>query len=216
MFRKIQHTLVTLLAVVTFTLTGSTSLYATDISNALIYNTERFTSISNVNVTIMVQTFVHVYVYENCAYKRLTLYDDYNYTVTDANGEECLFFDPGVYGEYLLTITGIGNYTGTASQTWYRVVGGGNWNNYKAESFSNIDNDNHIITIMNEAEFALLSYVFNSVSYSGYSGWTIRLDCDLDMSAHYFNPIGCPDRPGDEASFGGHTMWPFRWHHWRT
>lgn len=124
MFRKIQHTLVTLLAVVTFTLTGSTSLYATDISNALIYNTERFTSISNVNVTIMVQTFVHVYVYENCAYKRLTLYDDYNYTVTDANGEECLFFDPGVYGEYLLTITGIGNYTGTASQTWYRVVGG--------------------------------------------------------------------------------------------
>jgi hypothetical protein len=57
---------------------------------------------------------------------------------------------------------------------------------------------------MNEAEFALLSYRFHSVSYSWLSGWTFLLDRDLDMSAHSWNPIGCPSKPGDEASFQGH------------
>ncbi len=57
----------------------------------------------------------------------------------------------------------------------------GNWSRYKASSFSVIDENAKTISITNEAELALLGY--NSRNGYDYSGYTITLTADLDMSA---------------------------------
>ena len=57
-----------------------------------------------------------------------------------------------------------------------------------AESFSQIDETNKVITITSEAELALLAYKANSEG-NNFDYWTVKLANDMDMSAHQWEPI---------------------------
>jgi len=60
------------------------------------------------------------------------------------------------------------------------------WNDHRAEKFSNIQGKT--ITITTPEELALLAY--NCNTDQNYSGWTIKLGADLDMSEYRWSPIG--------------------------
>ena len=62
------------------------------------------------------------------------------------------------------------------------------WSDNKAASFSNINETAKTITITSAAELALLASNVNGGN--NYSGWTITLAADLDLSAHKWTPIG--------------------------
>jgi len=63
----------------------------------------------------------------------------------------------------------------------------GNWSEYKATAFSS--SSGTTINITSPAELALLAH--NVSIETDYSGYTINLTTDLDMSAHYWDtPIG--------------------------
>lgn len=64
----------------------------------------------------------------------------------------------------------------------------GNWTDYKAASFSSINVGEKTITITNAAELALLAY--NVYINGTYRDYTITLSEDLDLSGHYWIPIG--------------------------
>ena len=69
---------------------------------------------------------------------------------------------------------------------WAQSTPSGSWSDNKAASFSTTGTNS--ITIKSEAELALLAYnVNNGTSYADY---TITLDKNLDLSAHYWVPIG--------------------------
>jgi len=82
-----------------------------------------------------------------------------------------------------------------------------NWSSNKASSFSVIDESAKTISITSGAELALLAYnTRNNSQY--YSGYTITLTCDLDMSAHNWDgPIG-KSNDGFQGTFdgAGHTI----------
>ena len=79
----------------------------------------------------------------------------------------------------------------------------GNWIDYRAESFSNVNGDT--IAITSAAEFALMAYNVNTGT--DYQGTTFVLNTDLDMSAHYWTPIGNGDHPFKGNFSGkGHTI----------
>jgi hypothetical protein len=61
----------------------------------------------------------------------------------------------------------------------------GNWSDHKAASFSTINESAKTISITTEAELALLAY--NTCNGTDYSGYTITLTKDLNMSAHYWD-----------------------------
>ncbi len=63
-----------------------------------------------------------------------------------------------------------------------------NWTDYKAASFSSINVGEKTITITNAAELALLAY--NVYINGTYRDYTITLSEDLDLSGHYWIPIG--------------------------
>lgn len=65
---------------------------------------------------------------------------------------------------------------GTWADSW---TDSGNY----AESFSQIDETNKVITITSEAELALLAYKANSEKYY-FEGWTVKLERDLDLAEH--------------------------------
>ena len=79
-----------------------------------------------------------------------------------------------------------------------------NWAENRAASFSHVDGNT--ITIMNEAEFALMAYNVNHVT--DYEGTTFVLGTDLDLTAHYWTPIGGPDNHYFRGNFDGkgHTI----------
>ena len=70
----------------------------------------------------------------------------------------------------------------------------GNWTDYRAAAFSHVDGD--ITYIENEAELALLAYKVNNGME--YENKTFAITRDLDLSEHYWVPIGT-----EEHSFGG-------------
>ena len=66
----------------------------------------------------------------------------------------------------------------------------GNWSDNKASAFSVINETAKTISITSPAELALLAYNVTTLD-TDYSGYTITLTKDLDMSAHYWDtPIG--------------------------
>ena len=111
-----------------------------------------------------------------------------------------------------MIVNGTGNYTGQVSQTIH-IGESGDWQSHKATAFSQIDEENKVITITSEEELALLAWSFNqTTSYRApYRRWTIRLARDLDLSNYTWTPIGSAE-PGGEAGFEacfdgqGHTI----------
>ena len=67
------------------------------------------------------------------------------------------------------------------------------WSNNAASSFSNKDDSKKEIIITSESELARLAVTLykDHTSYNweahGYEGWTVKLDCNLDLSEHYWN-----------------------------
>lgn len=172
-----------------------------DISSAIIYNPERFINGSGEDFYPVYREEVFVYAYNN-GWRKLQLETDYTMRMLDSNGEET--FEVADKGCYTLVVEGIGNYSGEVSQTCY-IVERGYWSSHKAESFSQIDETNKIITIMNEEEMALMAWHFNRIyyGYATYSGWTFRLGRDLDLSKYSWVPVGSTN-PGEESGFLGH------------
>lgn len=81
----------------------------------------------------------------------------------------------------------------------------GNWTDYKAASFSSINVGEKTITITNAAELALLAY--NVYINGTYRDYTITLSEDLDLSGHYWIPIGTITYPFTGTfNGGGHTI----------
>ena len=83
-------------------------------------------------------------------------------------------------------------------------IGYDNWDAHRASSFSHVKGGT--IYIENEAEFGLMAYNVNSGN--DYLGTTIVLNTDLDMSAHYWTPIGTNDKHPFRGNFdgNGHTI----------
>ena len=81
----------------------------------------------------------------------------------------------------------------------------GLWTNYKAENFSSVNTENKTLTINTAGELALLTYhVYNSGAYRDYN---ITLAADLDMSGHFWLPIGLPTAEFTGTFDGqGHTI----------
>jgi hypothetical protein len=78
----------------------------------------------------------------------------------------------------------------------------GNWDDFRASKFSQQSNMLKTIGIQNEAELALLSYAINH-DEPNINGYTINLARDLDMSAHWFTPIGSTDAHAFKGVFDG-------------
>ena len=70
----------------------------------------------------------------------------------------------------------------------------GLWIDYRADNFSNEDMTAKTITIADAEELALLSYNVNQGGLD-YSGYTITLSKDIDLSGHYWTPIGKNNSP---------------------
>ena len=70
----------------------------------------------------------------------------------------------------------------------------GNWTDYKADSFSKIDEGTNTITITSAAELALFAYNVNNEIKDGkkvsFKDYNVTLGEDLDLSGHYWIPIG--------------------------
>ena len=64
----------------------------------------------------------------------------------------------------------------------------GNWSDSAAASFTVSDSNAKTIAIQNAAELALLAV--NANNDNDYAEWTVTLDADLDLGAHYWTPIG--------------------------
>lgn len=189
--------------------------WAADISNAIIYNPWRFLSYDGKDSYDFYAEFIEVYTYDN-GWKKLRapkltsnsqgwIFNienaDFIYSIKNSRGETV--DEVREKGVYTLTVEGVNGYEGRVSQTLY-ITDSGNWSNYKADAFSNIDTANQIITIENEAEMARLAWNFNRAHYEvEYKGWTFRLARDLDLSAHNWIPIGSINA-GDEVDFKGH------------
>ena len=90
----------------------------------------------------------------------------------------------------------------------------GNWIDYRAESYSHQSSSSvaydkyYTIYIESEAEFALMAYNVNNTEYSSFDHYTFILNTDLDMSAHYWTPIGSEPNYRFEGNFNGngHTI----------
>ena len=90
----------------------------------------------------------------------------------------------------------------------------GNWIDYRAESYSNQSSRSsgydkyYTIYIESEAEFALMAYNVNNTEHSSFDHYTFILNADLDMSAHYWTPIGAVPNYRFEGNFNGngHTI----------
>ena len=78
----------------------------------------------------------------------------------------------------------------------------GNWDDFRASRFSQQSNMLKIITIQSEEELALLSYGINHGELN-IDDYTIRLSRDLDMSAHWFTPIGNTEAHAFKGIFDG-------------
>lgn len=189
--------------------------WAADISNAIVYNPWRFLPYNGDDSYDIYAETIEVYAYDN-GWKKLrapqlisnsperafnTENADFVFSIRNSNGERV--YEVKQKGVYTLTVEGVNGYEGTVEQTIY-ITDRGDWTSYKADAFSNIDTDNRIITIENEAEMARLAWNFNRANYEvEYQGWTFRLARDLDLSAHYWTPIGSC-QAGDETDFKGH------------
>lgn len=82
----------------------------------------------------------------------------------------------------------------------------GNWtdNGYRAESFKTIDTGKKTISISSAAELALLAY---SVKDNTYTDYTVTLVADIDLSGHYWIPIGTSTYAFNGTFDGGnHTI----------
>ncbi len=78
----------------------------------------------------------------------------------------------------------------------------GKWTDYRSSGYSH--QDAKTIYIENEAELALLAYDVNN---GGYIGYTFVLNKDLDMTEHYWTPIGTKSKPFRSSFEGnGHTI----------
>lgn len=69
------------------------------------------------------------------------------------------------------------------------IVPMGNWTDAENRSTKFREGNNKFIYIDNEADLALLAYNLNT-GVTEYIGYTFLLTRDLDMSAHYWTPIG--------------------------
>ena len=76
----------------------------------------------------------------------------------------------------------------------------GGWDEFRAKSFSVRNDNNKTIESQNEAELALFSYAVNMGEVGDYS---VSLARDLDMSAHWFTPIGDSDARAFKGTFDG-------------
>ena len=88
---------------------------------------------------------------------------------------------------------------------WAQTTPNGSWSDYKAKSFSTTGTNS--ITITSEAELALLAYNVNN-EIEDYEDYTITLNKDLDLGAHYWVPIGMEKFNGtstliDDKAFKG-------------
>lgn len=172
-----------------------------DISNAIIYNPDRFLHYSNRNYYSYYEEDLEVYAYDN-GWTQLMRNRDFTFQIYNSQGQKV--DEVKEKGCYTLTVKGTGDYRGNVSQSLY-IVESGNWKNHTASSFSKIDSQNRVITITSEEELALLASSFNSIyyGYATYSGWTFLLERDLDLSKYMWTPIGS-NQPGDETGFQGH------------
>ena len=84
----------------------------------------------------------------------------------------------------------------------------GNWTDEgnRATSFASIDTENTTISISSAAELALLAYSINNNTYS-YADYTVTLTADIDLSGHYWIPIGTATYAFNGTFEGGnHTI----------
>lgn len=58
----------------------------------------------------------------------------------------------------------------------------------RAEAYASKDDAAQTITISTPAELGLLAHEVNEGNT--YAGWTVRLDADIDLSGHVWDPIG--------------------------
>ncbi len=84
------------------------------------------------------------------------------------------------------------------------AVGGVNsqtpsWTNHAASEFSRVEGD--AIYITTAAELALFANNVNGGN--SYEGQTFVLDADLDLSKHYWKPIGNPEGSREGTPFRG-------------
>ena len=83
-----------------------------------------------------------------------------------------------------------------------------NWidDDIAATAFSDVDEENKVVTITTPEELALLSKQVKNGTTTG-EGWTYKLGADLDMSAHKWTPIGNSDKYFNGTFDGqGHTI----------
>lgn len=172
-----------------------------DISNAIIYNPDRFIHYSGRDYYSFYEEGLEVYAYNN-RWTKLVKNRDFTFQIFNSQGQKVNQVKEK--GCYTLTVKGAGDYRGNVSQSLY-IVENGNWKNHTASSFSKMDSQNHVITITSEEELALLASKFNAqfYGYVEYSGWTFLLERDLDLSKYIWTPIGSKD-PGEETGFQGH------------
>lgn len=164
-------------------LVSAQSVWASvDISNAIIYNPDRFLHYSNWNYYSFYEEDLEVYAYDN-GWKKLVRERDFTFQIYNSQGQKVDVVKEK--GCYTLTVKGTGDYKGNVSQSLY-IVESGNWKNHTASSFSKMDSQNHVITITSEEELALLASKFNAqyYGYVEYSGWTFLLERDLDLSKY--------------------------------
>ena len=108
----------------------------------------------------------------------------------------------GLEGEANMNVTIAKGSTGERSYTahWTSVIGdtNGDWNGHAATSFTTIDNDSKTLSIVSEAEMALLSK-----DASTYADYTVTLTKDLDLKDYFWTPIA-----GFNGTFDGqgHTI----------
>lgn len=82
--------------------------------------------------------------------------------------------------------------------------------NYSIEWYSEVAKITKDVTLTSAAQFAGVSYLSRDASPTEqFEGWTVRLGSDIDLSAHYWMPIGGTDATkGFSGNFdgGGHTI----------
>ena len=107
--------------------------------------------------------------------------DDWN-NVKLYNGETELTYKSGLYSFKLQSNEDVAI---TATYSFINWIDDG----IAATSFSDIDEENKVVTITTPAELALLSKQLYSGTTTG-EGWTYKLGADLDMSKYDWTPIG--------------------------
>lgn len=99
----------------------------------------------------------------------------------------CENLNQGVYDALKNYIDTENGYTGVQNGSTWDIVIKDNWQYFAAKEFSTVDEGTKTITITSPEELALFAKKINSGNE--FVGYKFVIDKDLDMSAHYWQPI---------------------------